>query len=337
MNVNNWKKKLIADSRRIAVPVMTHPGIEMIGNNVKEAVSSGKVHFEAVKALCEKYPLPEAMTSIMDLSVEAQAFGSLVSFSYDSIPSVEGRLVEDAAGIDALQVPSLDSARVPEYLQAARLSTTIAKPVFAGCIGPFSLAGRLYGMTEIMMGIYIEPEAMHVLLEKCTEFLIKYVKALKDCGSIGVIMAEPASGLISNEDCHVFCTSYVKKIVDACQDENFAIVLHNCGNTGHCTESMVATGAWGFHFGNKIDMVKALEDCPQDALVFGNLDPVSVFKQADADTVYKLTSNLLQATAKYPNFVLSSGCDTPPGVSEENIDAFYKALEDFNNEANSHR
>lgn len=330
MNVNDWKKEILSSPRRMAVPVMTHPGIEMLGRNVKEAVCSGQVHFEAVKALCGKYPQPAAMTTIMDLSVEAQAFGASVSFSYEAIPSIEGRLVEDAAAIEALEVPSLEAGRIPEYLKADKLATTLPKPVFAGCIGPFSLAGRLYGMTEIMMGIYIEPEAMQVLLEKCTEFLLKYVKAIKETGCPAVLMAEPASGLLSNEDNLMWCTPYVKKIIDAVQDDSFAVVLHNCGNTGHCTEAMVATGAWGFHFGNKIDMVQALEGCPVDALVFGNVDPVSVFKQASPEEMYKVTFELLQATAKYPNFVLSSGCDTPPGVSPANIEAFYKALEDFN-------
>ncbi|MBR4772300.1 MAG: uroporphyrinogen decarboxylase family protein [Bacteroidales bacterium] len=330
MNVIDWKKEILTSPKRMAVPVMTHPGIEMLGYNVKEAVCSGRVHFEAVKALCGKYAQSAAMTTIMDLSVEAQAFGASVSFSYEAIPSIEGRLVEDAAAIEALQVPSLDAGRVPEYLKADRLATSLPKPVFAGCIGPFSLAGRLYGMTEIMMGIYLEPEAMTVLLEKCTEFLLNYVKAIKETGCPAVLMAEPASGLLSNEDDMMWCTPYVKKIVEAVQDETFAVVLHNCGNTGHCTEAMVATGAWGFHFGNKIDMVKAIEDCPADALVFGNIDPVSIFKQASPDEMYKATSELLQVTAKYHNFVLSSGCDTPPGVSPANIEAFYKALDDFN-------
>jgi uroporphyrinogen decarboxylase len=330
MNVNDWKKEILSSPCRMAVPVMTHPGIEMLGHNVKEAVCSGQVHFEAVKALCGKYPQPAAMTTIMDLSVEAQAFGASVSFSYEAIPSIEGRLVEDAAAIEALEVPSLEAGRIPEYLKADKLAATLPKPVFAGCIGPFSLAGRLYGMTEIMMGIYIEPEAMQVLLEKCTDFLLQYVKAIKETGCPAVLMAEPASGLLSNEDNLMWCTPYVKKIIDAVQDDSFAVVLHNCGNTGHCTEAMVATGAWGFHFGNKIDMVQALEGCPADALVFGNVDPVSVFKQASPEEMYKVTFELLQATAKYPNFVLSSGCDTPPGVSPANIEAFYKALEDFN-------
>ena len=36
------------------------------------------------------------------------------------------------------------------------------------------------------------------------------------------------------------------------------------------------------------------------------------------------------ATAPWPNFVLSSGCDVPPGVKMENIRAFFRALEDYN-------
>ena len=63
MNVNDWKKEIMSSPLRAAVPVMTHPGIEMLGHNVKEAVCSGQIHFEAVKALCEKYPQPAAMTA----------------------------------------------------------------------------------------------------------------------------------------------------------------------------------------------------------------------------------------------------------------------------------
>lgn len=45
------------------------------------------------------------------------------------------------------------------------------RPAFAGCIGPFFPAGRLYDMTEIMMACYVEPETAIFLLKKCTDFL----------------------------------------------------------------------------------------------------------------------------------------------------------------------
>ena len=113
-----------------------------------------------------------------------------------------------------------------------------------------------------MIALYVEPENIAVLLEKCTRFLIDYSRAIKQTGVHGVIMAEPAAGLISNEDCILYSTDYVRQIVDAVQDENFMVILHNCGNAGHCTEAMVQSGAVGLHFGNKIDMaLDALANC----------------------------------------------------------------------------
>lgn len=116
------------------------------------------------------------------------------------------------------------------------------------------------------------------------------------------------------------------------QDDGFAVILHNCGNTGHCTQAMVSTGAKAYHFGNKIDMLDALRDCPREALVMGNLDPVELFRNATPQQVEEATRDMLERAAGYPNFVISSGCDTPPQVPFENIEAFYRAVEKFNSE-----
>ena len=77
-------------------------------------------------------------------------------------------------------------------------------------------------------------------------------------------------------------------------------------------------------------MVKALEEIPSDIIAMGNLDPVNVFMMKTPKELYFSTSELLRNTQKYCNFVISSGCDTPPNVPIANIDAFYKAVTDFN-------
>ncbi len=48
-NMNQWVEGILADKKRIAIPIMTHPGIELIGKTVYQAVSDGRVHFEAIK------------------------------------------------------------------------------------------------------------------------------------------------------------------------------------------------------------------------------------------------------------------------------------------------
>lgn len=326
-----WITDILQSPLRVAMPIMTHPGIELTGKRVVDAVTDGQTHFEAIKAVVQTYGMA-ACTVIMDLTVEAEAFGAPVDFPDDEVPHVTGRLVSGADDVSRLQVPSLTAGRVPEFLKANRLAAACFtdRPVFAGCIGPFSLAGRLYDMSEIMVAIYIEPDVIQALLEKCTQFLLAYCQALKATGVTGVIMAEPAAGLLSDDDCRTFSTEYVRRIVDAVQDESFSVVLHNCGNQGQCTQAMIDTGAAALHFGNAIDIRSALETCPADVPVMGNLDPVGILKQATPEDVYRRTAELLEATRGYANFVLSTGCDVPPQVPAENIRSFYQALEAYN-------
>lgn len=82
------------------------------------------------------------------------------------MPAVSSRLLPDVESIYKLQVPSLSAARIPQYLKANLLAAREVndRPLLAGCIGPFSLAGRLYDMSEIMVLIYEHPEAAHELL-----------------------------------------------------------------------------------------------------------------------------------------------------------------------------
>ena len=331
-DIKSWSDQQIKNKVRIAIPIMTHPGIEMIGKKVKDAVRDGEVHAQAIKKLNEIYPTA-ATTVIMDLTLEAEAFGCQIEFQENEMPHILGRLLTCAQDIENLKVPELSAGRVSEYLKANRITVegTTVKPVFAGVIGPFSLAGRLYDMSEIMMACYMEPEAIGCLLDKCTEFIIKYCLELKRIGCSGVVIAEPAAGLLSNDDCQMFSSEYVKRIVDATQDNTFMIVLHNCGNHGHCTEAMLYTGADAYHFGNAIDMVETLKVCPKDKLIMGNVDPVGIMKMKSGSEVKAYITDLLNKTSGFDNFVLSTGCDLPPHVPAENIIAFFEALNDYNN------
>ena len=59
-----------------------------------------------------------------------------------------------------------------------------------------------------------------------------------------------------------------------------------------------------------------------------NLDLLT--KKLYAEGVEKAVTQLLEQTAAYPNFVLSTGCDVPPGVPEANIQVYYAALAAYN-------
>ena len=329
--MSQWIAGLINSPRRHALPILTSPGIPLIKKEPLDVFQSGQLQFEAIQALAERLPMAAALT-MMDLSVEAEAFGSPVLFSEHENPTVSSAIVHDCAEAEKLVIPKIGAARTGETLRAAELCAKNIedRPTLGGMIGPFSLAGRLLDMGHMMLLTAMEPETVHVLLEKVTQFLVEYIKAFKATGCHGVIMAEPAAGLVSPKMSREFSADYIRKIVEAAQDEDFVFVLHNCGKTERMVESMISTGADALHIGNAVDIRKILDQTPQSIPVMGNLDPSGLFRMGTPENVRNATMTLLNETRSYPHFVLSSGCDIPPGTPWDNVLAFFEALEEHN-------
>lgn len=330
-NMRKWLFSLSTSVERQAMPIMTYPGLKLADTNVMEIVKYGEAQFKCIEALANKFP-SSAVTTIMDLSVEAEAFGCPIRFSDTEVPAVYGRIVSDKDSVMSLGVPKVGEGRTGAYITAAKLSARHIKdrPAFAGEIGPFSLAGRLFDMTEIMVALLLEPETVHMLLEKVTSFLVEYAKAFKQTGANGIIIAEPAAGLLSPEQCEEFSSMYVQRIVEEVQDDYFMVILHNCGNTKKLVGSMINTGAMAFHFGNAVDMRDIMPRILWGRIAFGNIDPISIFRNGTVEDVRAKTWELLEQTFSYKNFVISSGCDIPPGTPIENIEEFFAKVEEFN-------
>ena len=328
-NMREWLETLPASKK--ALPVLSFPCVSLLGCTVKELISDSDKQAEGM-ALVAQRTNAAAAVSLMDLSVEAECFGATVHFSDDEVPTVKGRLINDEDEANALQVPAVGTARSGLYVDSIRKAVTkiTDRPVFAGIIGPFSLAARLLDVSEIMIDCYDDPDMVHTVLEKATDFLIAYAKAYKEAGANGVMMAEPVAGLLSPSLEEEFSSPYVKKITDAVQDDSFLMVYHNCGdNVLKMTDSLRSIGAAAYHFGNSIDLKEMLEIFPKDIPVMGNMDPAGILRMGTPEIVREKTLELLKKCAGYDNFVVSSGCDIPPMTPWENLDAFFGAVEEF--------
>ena len=329
MNMINWLKTAAGEHKPL--PILSFPGIQLTGITVTELVGSGELQAKCMKAVADRWETL-ASVSLMDLSVEADAFGSPIKFSDVEVPTVTTPIVKNEEELNALKVPSVGDARTGLYVDTIREAKKLItdRPIFAGAIGPFSLAGRIMDMTEIMMLCYDEPELVHGVLEKVTEFLIAYNTALRDAGANGIVMAEPASGMLSPDLMREFSSPYAKRILEAVETDECIFLYHNCGNsTLALTEEILSTGAKMLSFGNAIDLSEMLKLIPQDRIVMGNVDPSSEFRNGTPESVRAATMAVLEKCAKYPNFVLSSGCDIPPVSPLENIDAFFNAAKDY--------
>ncbi|NLV71713.1 MAG: methylcobamide--CoM methyltransferase [Actinobacteria bacterium] len=330
-STDRWIEGVLEADSRQALPITTSPGLELIDKPISALFGDGQVQADCIVALARKYPSIAALTQ-MDLSVEAEAFGSPMKFSDTEAPTVSAPIVTDAESVDALVIPKVGAARTYEYIRAARLAAKRIndRPTLGGIIGPFSLGCRLMEMSQLMTATRRDPDLAHALLEKCTDFLREYAQAFKEAGVDGVVIAEPAAGLISPAFCQTFSSDYIKRIVDDVQDDSFMVILHNCGNTSGQVTSMLFTGARCLHFGNAVDMNQIMPQMPKEVLGCGNVDPLKVMKMGEVYDVKSRTLELLEQMTKYKNFVLSTGCEVPPGSTIENLDAFYKTLDIYN-------
>ncbi len=330
-NMKEWLDALRESPVKKAMPVLSFPAVQLMGISVRELISDSEAQAKGMALVAERTDAAAAV-SLMDLSLEAECFGSTIRVSDDEVPTVTGALVTDEDEANELAVPAVGAGRTGIYLDAMRkaLERISDRPVFAGVIGPFSLAARLLDVTEIMVDCYDEPDMVHIVMEKATAFLTAYCMEYKKLGANGVVIAEPVTGLLSPALAEEFSEPYVRRIVDAVQDDSFLVVYHNCGNAVlRMMDSILRTGAGAFHFGNAIDMADAIALVPEDTVVMGNIDPAGEFRNGTPESIRKATIDLLERCGGHKNFVISSGCDIPPLSKWENIDAFFAAVAEF--------
>ena len=166
------------------------------------------------KPPCKTVTKLRSVLSAMDLSAEAEAFGCQIYMSRRRSPPSSGVSSPRCRRPSVSAVPHPGDRRTGIYLEMVsrlrKLSGDLT--VLGGCIGPFSLAARLVGVSEAMELTLNEPELMHLVVKKSAKFLAGYAQAFVQAGAHGLIMAEPAAGLLSPRGLAAYSSRYVREI-----------------------------------------------------------------------------------------------------------------------------
>ena len=181
INMTQWLADLKSANVKKALPILSFPCVSKLNIPVSELISDSDKQAKGMKLVADRIPSAAAV-SMMDLSVEAEAFGATAHFSDDEVPTIIGQLIEDEDAADALEVPEVGAGRTGIYLDAIKNACLAItdRPVFAGVIGPYSLAGRLLDVSEIMVLCYEEPDIpktqlMYQERERLKEISLKQV------------------------------------------------------------------------------------------------------------------------------------------------------------------
>ena len=184
---------------------------------------------------------------VSDPMREAEGLGAVVTVPEDNVPFSPVPLLQDVEDIAKLKVvPASACRRMEDRLNAVRVLHERAAgeiPVIGWVEGAFAESCDLMGVSEVMINLLDEPEAMHELLELCTRQAISFAQEQIRCGADMIGVGDAATSLIGMGMYEEFALPYQKKLVDAIHNAGAMVKLHICGNITQKLPLIAQTGA----------------------------------------------------------------------------------------------
>jgi uroporphyrinogen decarboxylase len=272
----------------------------------------------------------DAVFSVMDVSVETEACGSVLRFRESQYPAIERYAFSPENDWGAFVVPDPErAARMPEMLKALTLlRRDVGRAVLVvGCVlGPFTLAAQLLGLeTALYLAIDDSPR-LERLLDFATEVIIRYGRAQLRCGAHLPIVFDPAASpaVIPAQVFREFELPRLKRVFQAFADEGAtANWLHIAGPVETILPYYAQAGVQIANFDYCVDAAQARRLLPATC-VDGNIKSLS-FVEGDPADIAAESRELLRVFGDRGGFVLSSGCEIPPESRPENVAAMVQA------------
>jgi uroporphyrinogen decarboxylase len=302
-----------------AAPILGYPGVGALGLSATDCLLQPSLHARVAKYNAERFR-PDVALPLLDLTIEAEALGAKPIFKEREAPSIGGMpTVAEAAETLGIEPP-----RRKAMTDAAKMMSDQIKGIPSGFFvtGPFTVAGQVIGVENLLKDVVRGKAEVLKLLDRCTDIVVEYAKALDAAGVDFLVMADPSSSLISPAQFEEFSKPRISKVRSSVSS---GLVLHICGRSGHLVKQMAETGVAGISLDQNVRLVDALALVPSSVLVFGNYSPTNLLFETPSQIADNVRVMLEQVKGS-KNIVGSTGCDIPPSTPFENIDAFIQTV-----------
>jgi uroporphyrinogen decarboxylase len=261
------------------------------------------------------------------MCTEPPSFGARCVWQEDEFPFA------DNVSTDLVQLASLD---VPDPRQHGMTPFVLKRLAhcrdeieraghsirFAVARGPLNIAGFLAGNTELLLGIKMQPEAAHTLIDNITTFLVDWIQCQAETiTSIdGIFILDDLVGFLGQEDFEEFAKPYLKKVF-AALDASVRF-FHNDAQGRICAPHLAEIGINLFNFAYEHSMSEMRQWTGEEVTLLGNIPPRNVLAQGNPEDVRSAVRQLLNGLKDRRRVILSCGGGMSPGVPTENIEAF---------------
>lgn len=269
-----------------------------------------------------------------------QAIGAKIKFRAAGAPDIQESLLKKAADADSVDLNLLTNDEHLNILwdTARFVANGIGAETLVGSSqwGPVTLGGLAYGVENLLRGIYKDTAAVHRVLEFASELCYQYLQPFIK-GGVGIVsIADPTSSgdMISRQQFEEFSLPYLRKVVQKIKAHGILVLIHICGNIANRLDLIPETGADIISLDYKVDLDYARTTVGKRIAFAGNMDPVTVMLNLKPDEVAGACRNCI-GKAGAGSYLLMPGCDIPPGVPLENIQAMVAVAHNYQKEVSS--
>ncbi len=264
---------------------------------------------------------------------EASAYGLAVTYPENNLPYAKDHLILDfERDIHFIRPLDIESNKammnrvegVRQYVKNADEEIFIC----GHAEGPLAEYCDLRGAGEGFMDLFdYENEvkdALQVIVNNTKKWIDLQAEAGCHCMSIG----DAISSQISEDMYLEFVFPFHKQLIDHIKSKGIYSKFHICGDTSRILPHLASAGANIMDVDHLVcDIEKFVPLLKENQVFCGNLDPVSIIKNASPEEVYKASIGLIKKTKG--KCILSGGCEIPLGTPMENYQAMIEASKLF--------
>jgi uroporphyrinogen decarboxylase len=303
------------------------------GTTISEYLASDDLWFAANRKAMETFPdiwfLP-GFWSEFGMCTEPSAFGSRLKFPRNEFPFAE-LVLTDIERVKDLPIPDpATDGLLPFMLNRLRwarprLAELGHKVRFSVSRGPLNVATFLMGATEFLMALKTDPELVHDLLRRVTDYLVRWhaLQRAEFPEMDGILILDDIVGFMGEADFLEFAFPYLKELYDVPVSVKF---FHNDAPCAMSVKHYADAGINLYNPGVQSTLTEIRRLSEGRLTLLGNVPPRDVLAQGTpADVAQAVKAVLAEAGEDRSRLILSCAGGMPPGVSTENIRAFLGA------------
>ncbi len=273
----------------------------------------------------------ECAVAPFDLGMEAEALGCGMNY-YDAsqasilYPTIKTKILKFG---EELNIPDAveQRGRVPLIAEAIEiLKGDVGGEVAVGSyvLGPFTLAGQIMDLNELLKNSFKKPQEIGKILEALVQPIVSIAKTMREAGADYITVREMgATGDILSP--RLFKSLIQPHLIAVLKQIPAPRILHMCGNTNAIIEELNKCGAEALSVDHKCDVAAARQKLGKAAVILGDLDGYNVLVKGSPSDVEKAVEGAIRRGVSG----VMPGCDIWPEAPASNMIAMVEATKKY--------